>query len=116
MTNDLALQQLQALVAIPGALKIITNAHRCQDAIHPDFPGFDAATCAAYGEEIGSRERFGANPLADPRHFVCHDVVRLEGPDDKGRYKAFSANDEDWCLAYPAELLERLQEATRAGA
>lgn len=85
MDNDLAIQQLQALLTVPGALKIITSEQAGNDL-----------------------------PLTDPRAFVCHDVTHFEGPDDKGRVKAHTA-EGDWCLGYPADLLPRLQEAGRAG-
>lgn len=96
--REQAITELEALVQVPGALRIITNGHACGGGLHPTIPPFDAAVCAAF-----------AYPLTDPRHFVIHAVVRLEGPDAKGQYTAHSA-ERDYTLGQPDALLTRLRE------
>jgi len=102
--EDRTIATLEALAAIPGALQIITDEHACQGrsgAKHPRFASFDADTCARY-----------EHPLTDYRHFVRHDVVRLEPVEGTNRYRAHSA-EGDWCEGEPAALLARLTESTR---
>jgi len=81
--DDTAVAELEALLAIPGALKIITNEP------NPDAP--DNAD------------------LRLPSSFVCHDVTGITGPDERGRYLASSA-EGDWTLGYPSALLSRLRQ------
>ena|SRR3990172_9697400 len=111
-----ATKRLLALAETPGNLRVITSEHACQGtrwnaetdergtAAHPDRPEFDQALC----------ENF-EHPLTNPAHFVCHDVVRLEGPDAKGRYRAWTA-EGDYTYGYPEALLVRLTQANAAGA
>lgn len=83
MPEDTTLAELKALVAVPGALKIITS-------------------------EIDKKA--GKNPdLTRPSSFVLHDVVSLEGPDPRGRYVAYS-KEGDWTSGYPGALLSRLRQ------
>lgn len=92
--KSLAVQQLEALSSIPGALKIITNE------VQPDL------------REDRKDRRSAAKADVDlhrPDSFVCHDVVRIEGPDHRGLYTAFSA-EGDWCRGEEKALLARLQE------
>lgn len=99
MDRDVAIAQLEALVKVPGALKIITNVHRCQKAMHPRLKGFSAKKCDAFKPDV-----------RHPGHFVVHDVIRIEGPNAQGQYTAFSA-EGDYCIGQPEALLKRLQEA-----
>lgn len=100
MDEKLALAQLRGLVAIPGALKVITAEHRCgipSEHVGP-VGAVEEAQCFAYPQ-----------PVSSPRHYVIHDVVRLEGPNEQGRCRALTA-EGDWCAGRPAALLKRLQE------
>ena len=110
MSEDIAVQELLSLAQIPGALRIITSVHRCggEEKVGTGFiPGTpeELAACAAFEHGLG-----------DPRHFVVHDVVAIDGPDDRGRYTARSAEDEDWCMGYADALVARLREARVAEA
>ena len=94
LVDEMAVRQLEALVNVPGSLKIITAEVRPElreDAGNPR-----------------SLAREGVD-LRNPATFVIHDVVRLEGPDDKGRYTACSA-EGDWTVGLSSALLKRLQE------
>jgi len=98
MDDDLALQQLRALLAVPGALKLISSAHACGAGLtagHKD--GFDQAVCDAY-----------QYPVEDPRHWVLLDVTGLEGPDDDGMYRA-TTDDGSWCEGTLAGILLQTQ-------
>lgn len=93
--REQAIIELQALVQVPGALRIITNI--------PDPDGAEL-------------------PVQDPRHWVQHPVERLDGPNAKGLYTAVSGeynaaeygyNDRlthDECTGQPEALLMRLRE------
>lgn len=95
MDRSQAIWTLRELAKKPGALRIITNE------------------CAAPSCYAGSHDE-GTFKLTDPRHFVVHDVVRLEGPNHKGQFRAHSA-EGDWTLGQPEALLARLLEAGGAG-
>lgn len=82
-----AMEQLKALQAVPGALKIITNVP------DPKAPA-----------NLGPRH---------PAYYVAHDVVRLEGPDAQGMIWAYSA-EGDACAGYAHQLLGRLTQYSRA--
>ena len=97
MADPMEVQQMQDLVKLPGMLKIITNAHACQAAIHPDFAGFSQSKCDRYDF-----------PTTDPRHFILHDVARIEPyAGHPGAYIAYS-NEGDYTMGMPADLLNRL--------
>jgi hypothetical protein len=83
MADDTTVAELDALVKIPGALKIITSEVKAKLPKNAD--------------------------LTLPSSFVCHDVVELAGPDDRGRYVAYSA-EGDWTMGYPTALLSRLRQ------
>lgn len=91
MNDDEAMALLRALSKQKGALRIITAARSEVD-------------------EADAEPRFAGNPMADPRMWVCHDVVRIEGPDARGRVRAHS-REGDICLGYPRAVLRRLTEA-----
>ena len=98
-------KRLHALCSAGGVLRIITNEHACGGGVHPSKEPFDAAVCEAF--EFDKKK---------PRHFVVHDVVKIEGPDAKGRYHAYSDPEHgDWTYGMPSALLKRLQEANQAG-
>jgi hypothetical protein len=123
-----AVRELKALTKVPGALKVITaetaasaylvaeGAVARRSPQHPHrrtlvgaardgvLTGLTAAQRARYAE-------LAAPPETAPAHFVCHDVVRIEGPDDRGRYTAHTA-EGDTCTGYPAALLRRLRQAS----
>ncbi len=96
MSAEQAIKELKALVQEPGALRIITS--ECA-----------SKSCNASGHNEGLYS------LRDPRHFVIHDVVRLEGPNHHGQFRAYS-KAKDWCQGQPEALLPRLLEAGKAGA
>lgn len=98
MESKQAILQLEALVIVPGALRIITNQHNCGGGKHPTIGKFSEAKCAAF-----------EHPLTDPRHFVIHDVVRVEGPNHRGEYRAFT-EEGDHCTGQPEAVLARLLE------
>ena len=100
MDRKQAIWTLQELLKKPGSLRIITA--ECVS---------EACTGAPTGS-VGHDE--GLFKLADPRHFIIHDVVRLEGPNHKGQVRAHSA-EGDWCMGQPEALLARLLEASGAG-
>ena len=52
-------------------------------------------------------EARAGNPLADPRAYVLHEVVRLDGPDAAGRYTAWTA-EGDRSVGFPRGLLRAL--------
>jgi len=81
-----AVQQLEALVAIPGALQVITNEH-------------------AHSGDCSS-----ADTTPDlPAHFVCHNVTEIEDAGG-GLFRAKTA-EGDWTIGNPEDLLRRLQQA-----
>jgi hypothetical protein len=81
--RDLARQQLDALIEVPGALKIITSEET------KDGRGY---------------------PVTDPRHYVLHDVVRLEEiPSQPNQIRAWSA-EGDYTQGSVAAVLRRLQQ------
>lgn len=92
-----ALAQLRALAGVPGALKVITaeiQPHLRANKNDPRSP--------LHG-------RHDESLLLSPDTMVCHDVTEVEGPDDRGRVTAHTA-EGDWCSGLPAALLRRLQE------
>lgn len=100
-THDLAVAQLNALVVIPGALRIITSEIKPELRQDPD--------------DIRSRVREDAE-AEDPdilkrvHTYVLHNVVRIEEPeDDRLIYSAWS-DEGDSCAGRPEALLTRLQE------
>lgn len=98
-----AIAELEALVQIPGALRIITNEHVCGGGLHPDIAPFDQAACAAY-----------PYPLTDPRHFRVLAVNRLEGPNHNGQYTAVSDEGAGaYTVGQPDALLTRLRDWRR---
>ena len=97
-------QRLRALCEAGGVLRIITNEHACGAGKHPSIEGFNSDTCVAF-----------AHDLRDPRHFVIHDVIDVQGPDHKGNYRALSA-EGDWTYGRAHSLIVRLQEANQVAA
>ena len=98
LDNSGAVKTLKSLSEIPGFLKVITSEHLCGS---PDpKTEEELAACNAY--------RF---KLRDHRHFVVHDVVSIEGPDAKGRYRAYT-EEGDYCEGYPEDLIPRLSEVS----
>lgn len=92
------LKRLRALLD-NDKLKIITCEHACGGGKHPDFAGFNTATCAAF--------KF---PVTNPRHFVIHDVVKVE-EGAKNKCRAYSAEEfGDICIGLPDALIKRLQQ------
>jgi len=98
--HEQALKELTALLEVPGALRQITSEHACGAGTHEAAPGFDQPTCDAF--EFSVR---------DARHFVIHDVTEIEGPDEKGRVRAITA-EGDWRYGYPADVLRALRKTT----
>lgn len=109
MDRDQAIAQLEALLTVPGALKVITN--EVQPALRAD--------------KTDPRSPFREDVLADAPNaaksaasFVCHDVVRLEeargAAGENGQYVAYTA-EGDYCQGQPEALLVRLQEWRTGG-
>ena len=109
MEDSIAKAEIEALLKIPGALKIITNIHACGGGVHPSIRGFNFTRCA----------RFEFS-LTDVRHFVLHDVTKLEFFErNKIQYvrahsAPYDASDgrktEDWTEGQITNVLRRLQE------
>lgn len=101
MDNISAFKQLEALAAIPGALKVVTNVHLCQELpsgrpAQASDPEFDNAACAAFDVHAGHA-----------RHQVLHDVTHIEVTDNG----VVAHTDEgDWCSGEPSAVLARLTE------
>lgn len=118
-TDDLAVQQLRALAAVPGALRVITAEpdEEGRAALRAEWAEKEDAARAADAE--GKKLR-AAEPdempedllLRNPRAFVIHDVTDITGPDERGRYTAHTA-EGDMTQGLPGPLLARLQEANR---
>jgi len=85
------------MAKMPGTLKIITNAHTCGVDLVPRDTA-DLMLCAQY-----------QYPVTDPRHFVLHDVVKLESREDKGRVRVYSA-EGDYTEGKPEAVLSRLRQ------
>lgn len=100
MDRKQAIWTLKELVKTPGALRIITAecvSKKCTEG--PTSPtGHDT-------------DLFKPK---DPRHFIIHNVVSLDGPNQRGQFKAHSA-EGDWTQGQPEALLARLLEAGGAG-
>lgn len=95
--HERAVASLEALVSIPGALRVITAT------VQPDL--------REDSDDPRSPAKEGVD-LRDHATFVVHDVVTLEGPLDKGYYRAVTA-EGDYCLGRPFDLLVRLTETSR---
>jgi hypothetical protein len=102
--KDKSVEELKALVKIPGSLRVITARHAC-DPKYATGPQYKPKT----DEELAACEAFEF-PQTDWRHQVIHEVVSLEEPDHNGRMKAHTA-EGDVCVGRPNELLKRLREA-----
>jgi hypothetical protein len=98
--DAVAVQELEALVQVPHALRIITNE------VHPDLR-MDATDPRSEAHPA----KLAEDPmlLTKTTSFVIHDVVRLEGPNERGQYTAYSA-EGDYTTGQPAALLKRLRE------
>jgi hypothetical protein len=85
--NQRAMEQLKALVNVPGALKIITGEprHNAPAGLLPKHP----------------------------HYWVAHDVVRIDGPDHNGNLTAHS-REGDRCKGVAHALLGRLTQYDRA--
>lgn len=93
-----ALKELKALLEVPDALRQITNEHACGGGLHPSKEGFDQAVCDGFEHSD-----------ADPRHFVIHAVVGIEGPDEDGYVRAITA-EGDWRYGSPVAVLKALRQ------
>ena len=92
--EDTTVAELNALMQIPGALRIITNEVKPELRQDRDDP----RSLPSDGTD-----------LRDPNVFVQQHVTEVEGPDDKGRYLARS-EDGAWVTGYPDALLSRLRQ------
>ena len=106
MDRDLAIAQLNALAAVPGALRIITSEVRPDLREDPRNPRSHVRT-----------ELLAQLPdlLHNRRSFVAHDVRELRGPNPNGEFMAVSA-EGDLCIGQPGGLLQRLTEWNRQAA
>ena len=106
--QELALAELEALVKVPGALKIITSEIRPELRQDPDDPRSPVREDVA---PEGGEEGFvrADELLRSPATFVLHDVTRLEASAHLGMVRAHSA-EGDWTEGRPTALLKRLRE------
>jgi len=108
LTLDVLRDATAALRALlpTGRLHFVTSLHRCTDP-----PGLVTSTAAQLACWRWARMHddgiYTANLLADPRHFVCVPVVRLDGPNINGVMKAWTARN-DQCVGLATALLARL--------
>lgn len=111
MNRDAAINELQRLVEMPGILQIITGWHACGCAGAEPETDEEKEACEKYEYSV-----------KDPRHFHCHDVVRIdlvEKPNDPVIAVAFSGEYEapdgrtthDECRGVPEAVLPRLLES-----
>jgi hypothetical protein len=92
--EDTTVAELQALIQIPGALRVITNEVQPELRVDKDDPRSPA------NEGVD---------LRDPAVFVQHHVTNVEGPDARGRYIATS-DEGSYVTGYPNALLSRLRQ------
>lgn len=86
--NKRAMEQIKALLTVPGALKIITN------------------------EPMGNPPN-GLLPK-HPHYWVAQNVTRIEGPDHKGVVTAMGEDGKTYCQGHAWALLGRLTQYDRA--
>jgi hypothetical protein len=92
--DKVAMQELEALAKVPGALRIITSE------VRPEFrEDRKDARSAAKADAV----------LTDPATFVLKDVERIEVIAHRGTVRAYS-KDGDWTEGRPAAVLKRLRE------
>lgn len=107
-STEQTLASLRALCDA-GALYVITPLHLCQ----PGGLHLEKMT----PEQVAICERSIADrampPLLSPYHFERRQVVRIEGPDGKGRYAGYT-DDGSFTMGYPAALLKRLTQTMLA--
>jgi len=101
--KDTNIEELKALLKVPGALRFVTARHLC-DPKYLEGPYCEPKTAEEL--EICAAFEF---PLTDPRHFVIHEVVSLEARPD-GTMAAVTA-EGDWCVGSPAGLMRALRKA-----
>jgi hypothetical protein len=109
--TELSLAQLNALVTIPGALKIITAEHACgippvRGEAMPTHPKHQAIC-----QEFGETHRDALDRPIDTTnaaHFVQHKVTKIEQT-PTGSVRA-SSDEGDWTEGPATALLRRLQE------
>jgi hypothetical protein len=104
MDEQEALAILSAMIAIPGALKIITNEVRPELRQDPEDPS------SPVREDV---EAADPNILKKVSTFVLHNGVALEGPNHKGQVAVHSA-EGDWTMGQPSAVLARLTEWNKA--
>lgn len=94
--QEQARQELEALVKVPGALRVITN--EVVPELRQDMK--DATSPIREGKEA---------LLLQPDTFVIHHVTRLEAVEHRGTLRAHT-DEGDWTEGRPAALLKRLRE------
>lgn len=108
MDREMALAQLEALLAVPGALKVITNEVRPELRADRTDARSPLREAVVDGVALASR----------PDTFVLHDVTRLEAAPgaagENGQYVAYT-DEGDYCQGQPAALLARLTEWRSGG-
>lgn len=123
MTNERALELLHTLVKVPGRLRFISVAHRClgqtceearnNSANGKGVPSTEQELMACDMYAAAYSDPSYSNKLADPSHFVIHDVVEInENPKGyEGMVEAVTA-EGDRCVGYAAAVLKRVTQAT----
>lgn len=100
MDERLALAQLEALVAVPGALKIITGQ------IRPELRLSETDPRSPIRPELAAAD---PDILTRRRVYIWHDAARLERDAERGRVRVYSA-EGDFTEGRPAAVLARLTE------
>lgn len=111
MDHELAIAQINALIKVPGALKIITAEHACGipavvGEAFPTDPAHQKACEAFAAKEADAQGR--PLDLQHPKHFVLHDVVAIE--ELAGGIVRASTKEGDWTEGKAMAVLNRLQQ------
>lgn len=115
MEDQQAVKALKALMDA-GQLKIITSeiADHLKDLSGLKRAGHDPAALKASKDRAERRLFMLAPPMEgagmkDPNTHVLRVVTRLDGPNERGNYRAYT-DDGSYCEGAPDALLRRLQE------
>lgn len=102
METEQALTLLRSLQKQGGVLLHISDTHAC------GIPTDTHVARTPAEQKICDKYEY---PITDHRHFVKHPIVKIEGPDEKGLYTAYT-EDGSWRRASAPALLKRLTESS----